>query len=466
MIPSAFLLIASLGGQSTAIAAPLRPRAPASLAQSITSSLPKEDSLIETSAGLESSGFLYRSKNRGTASTTLEASIHGVKTAPRFHAEGDLTLYTFLNNTPAFGAESKQLYLETRKGALGGLQLSFGRKIQAWSKLDGTWRMMGLWSPRWTWDEMHPEVIGMTGLFAGVDSPHFKLTIYASPIAIPERGTPVGESDHQITSSNPLWRPLPTELKILGTQTKIQYALDLPPLQQILLRPNFAVQGRFQSDSGAYLTLNAGILPVNSTPLAAEPYISAGGASGTLKVDIHPEFPMRSIASIESGIAPKNGSFEAWASISHERPFHFDNRDTWLNPVIAPASIASIGGSLKASRALTLDAAILVVNEDSVTRSSQLPDINVQLPSRFPIKRALRAGLKWKITDDWTSNADWTDDLGRKNHLASFDLSRVFRDSRLTLGAGMDLVMAGSTEGWIGQFYGNDRVRGWLKYAF
>jgi hypothetical protein len=37
---------------------------------------------------------------------------------------------------------------------------------------------------------------------------------------------------------------------------------------------------------------------------------------------------------------------------------------------------------------------------------------------------------------------------------------------RLTVGGGVDLMMAPNNKGWVGQFYGDDRLRGWIKYAF
>jgi hypothetical protein len=45
-------------------------------------------------------------------------------------------------------------------------------------------------------------------------------------------------------------------------------------------------------------------------------------------------------------------------------------------------------------------------------------------------------------------------------------LQHTIPDPRLTLGVGMDLILAQNTQGWIGHYYGDDRIRGWLKYAF
>jgi hypothetical protein len=57
-------------------------------------------------------------------------------------------------------------------------------------------------------------------------------------------------------------------------------------------------------------------------------------------------------------------------------------------------------------------------------------------------------------------------DLLNGNHFASVGLQHTIPDPRLTLGVGMDLILAQNTQGWIGHYYGDDRIRGWLKYAF
>jgi hypothetical protein len=52
------------------------------------------------------------------------------------------------------------------------------------------------------------------------------------------------------------------------------------------------------------------------------------------------------------------------------------------------------------------------------------------------------------------------------SHFASFDVQHKIRSLKLSIGGGLDLMMAKDTKGWVGQYYGDDRVRGWLKYAF
>jgi len=251
------------------------------------------DTRFSGSAGIDSSSFFYKSDSRGVSSTTVEATVLMKRDSTIFHSEGDLSLYAFVTNTPSIGVESREFYVRTRPGLLGSLALTAGRKIVPWSKLDGTWRMMSLWSPRWTWDELHPQVVGLTGVFVSYSTSNLKATLFASPVSIPERGTPVSEQDGNIVSSNPFWKPLPATIKVLGADAPVRYNLIVPPMQDILFRPNFAARVRMDLDSGFFLSANSGVLPIHMVQMAAEPFLSTSGSVSTLNVNIRPQFPMR-----------------------------------------------------------------------------------------------------------------------------------------------------------------------------
>ena len=424
------------------------------------------DARFSGTVGFDSSSFFYRSESRGSASTTLDATLRGKKDSKLFHSEGDLSAYTFVTNTPAIGVESREMYVQTQHGALGNFHIALGRKIEEWSKLDQTWRMMSLWSPRWTWDELHPQVIGMTGLFLGYRTKNFKAVLFGSPIAIPERGTPVEEKDQNIVSSNPFWKPLPTEITVLGAATRVNYSLVMPSIDQILLRPNFALKMRYDFDGGAFLSMNSGVLPVHMVQMAAEPFLETSGASSSLDVNIRPQFPMRNINTLEVGYESPARDWNLWLSGSYEQPFRFQNGETWLNPIITPSTILSAGTSIDLTSNFRFNGSLLVINEQPFSRSSRVPDVNVQLPSRFPLKQGIQIGGNWKFSDINEGNVSWIQDLIQQNHLISMDVSHWIRSARISVGAGMDVILANSTQGWVGNYYGDDRLRGWLKYAF
>jgi hypothetical protein len=424
------------------------------------------NTLYSGTIGVDSSSFFYQSESRGSSSTTVDATFRGKKDSRLLHTQGDLTLYTFVTNQPQFSAEAQELYTQTRPGLLGNFQITAGRKLYEWSKLDRTWRMMSLWTPRFTWDELHPQLIGMTGLFLNYETPRLKVAFFGSPIAIPERGTPVTEKDRNIVSSNPFWKPLPTQLNVLGAMTAINYALVMPSMQEILLRPNFALKARYQTEEGLFASFNTGVLPVNMVQMAAEPVVSTSGSSASLDVNIRPQFPMRNINTLEVGYESPYQDWNLWLSASYEQPFNFQNEETWLNPIITPSSIVSAGTSTQLTSNFRFDGSVIFIHEQPFKVSNRLPGVSVSLPSRFPLKQGIQVGGNWRFSDRTGANLSWIQDLFQQNHLASMDVEHYLPQSHLTVGAGMDLIIANSTQGWVGNYYGDDRLRGWMKYAF
>jgi hypothetical protein len=430
--------------------------------QSLANDATPSNSRFKGIIGFDSSSFLYTSTARGTSSTTFQATLEDSADSNLFHSQGDLQFYTFVNDKPSIGIESRELFIQTQPQKLGDVQLTLGRKLYEWSKLDRTWTMMSLWSPRWTWDELHPELIGMTGIFGTYTNKNLSVIAFGSPLSIPERGTNVTEVNHQIVSSNPLFRPPPTSKNVLGADTQLSYNLLTPPLQDILFRPNFALRGKYTFDSGYWISANTGVLPINMIQEAAEPYLST--VNGLLQVNIRPQFPMRNINTVETGYDEKD--WDVWGSVSYEQPFNFQNQTTWLNPIITPSTIVSLGTDVKLTQNFTFNSAALFIHEQPFTVASDLPAVNVTLPSRFPLKQGIKVGGNWKFSEVTEGNASWIQDLLYQTHLVSFDVEHLIRKANVTLGAGADIIVADTTAGYVGQYYGDDRLRGWLKYAF
>ena len=415
--------------------------------------------------GLDSSSFLYKSDTRGTAATTFEASVHGKFEGTTFKAKGDLLVNSFVTNQPEAVVEAHEAYISTQDGVLGNHHLSIGRKYYEWSKLDEQWTMMSLWSPRYTWDQIHPESIGMTGFFYSYETPRLKFLAFGSPIAIPERGTPIEDKNNNIVSPNPFWQPLPTHLTIMNADTHVNYSLMMPTMQDILLRPNFALRARSELESGLWCSLNSGVLPIHMVQMAAEPFLDSA-TTGQLQVNILPQLPMRNINTIEVGFDNPAKDWNVWLSGSYEQPFNFQNKSTWLNPIITPTSVFSAGTRIQLTSNFWFNGSALFIHEQPFTSASSLSDVKVNLPTRFPIKQAFKVGGNWRFNDYTQSNISWIQDLVEQNHIVSLDIQHQVHHMPITVGAGTDIIIANTAQGGVGQYYGDDRLRGWFKYAF
>jgi|GEM_PF-1176989 len=415
--------------------------------------------------GLESSSFLYQAQGRGNSSTTFEGEWNGSFKGKSFQGKANAQIYSFVGDQPEVGFESKELYISTTPNLMSNLgEISVGRRYVEWSKVDRAWDMMSLWSPRWTWDPLHPETIGMTGIFYTFDRGGFHFTAFGSPLAIPERGTSTFEKDGNIVSNSPLWNQLPDEMNVMGVQTKIHYSLMTPPMNEILFRPNFALKALYRFDSGAWLSAGLGVLPVHIIQMAAEPYLDSS-TTGDLNVNVRPQFPLRNIYTAEAGYEPGK-DWNLWLSMSYEQPFQFENESTWLNPIITPTSIVSAGTSVQVTSNFRFVGSALFIHEQPFVSSSTLKGVDVALPTRFPVKQGFKIGGDWRFDDQTQSRFSWTQDLIEQNHFVSLDLQHAIRKANLVVGGGADLFFNNTTHGWVGQYYGDDRLRGWLKYVF
>jgi hypothetical protein len=175
---------------------------------------------------------------------------------------------------------------------------------------------------------------------------------------------------------------------------------------------------------------------------------------------------MRNINTLELGFDSPSRDWTIWLSGSYEQPFQFENDETWLNPIITPSTIVSAGTSIDLTGNFRFNGSLLFINEQSYPRSSRLPDVNVQLPSRFPLKQGIQVGGNWRFSDVNQGTLNWVQDLIQQNHLISLEVAHWIRSARISVGAGMDVILANSTQGWVGNYYGDDRLRGWLRYAF
>jgi len=441
----------------------ITPLAHASISYTDNTANPVESRL--GNVGLDASSFFYKSDIRGTAATTIEATIHGKFEGKIFKGQGDLLVNSFVTDQPEAVIESHEAYITTQDGLLGNHHFTIGRKYYEWSKLDEQWTMMSLWSPRYTWDQIHPESIGMTGVFYSYETPRLKILAFASPISIPERGTPIEEKDHNIVSPNPFWQPLPSQLNIMNAPTHINYSLMMPSLQDILLRPNFALRSRYEFDNGLWLSLNSGVLPIHMVQMAAEPFLDTA-TTGQLQVNILPQLPMRNINTAEFGFNDPNQDWNVWLSASYEQPFNFQNKTTWLNPIITPTSVFSAGTRIQLTSNFWFSGSALFIHEQPFTSASSLSDVKVNLPTRFPIKQAFKVGGNWRFSDYTQSNISWIQDLEEQNHIVSVDVQHQVHHMPITVGAGTDIIIANTAQGGVGQYYGDDRLRGWFKYAF
>ena len=397
---------------------------------------------------------------------------------PKFETNGkwidsvvDLKAIAFLAERSSFTAEAPQAYVASSKEFSQLHQLTVGRRWYSWSMLDDRWRM-GLYNPRFTWDPIYPETIGLTGGFYSYESKYVSFVAYGSPIAIPERGSTLSIENGQIISPQPLMKPMPNLITgIIGnSQTPIFYSMQMPSVQSMILRPNGAVSLKVRSEGGLFATGNFGYLPIHQADLVLDASLSA--ANGRVDANILPQFRMQQIAGVETGY--QGEAFTLWASAQRQTPntSPMDLTSTMISNSIGPATLLAAGADFHLLKNdLKLTATVLNIDE---TQGPSTGTFTVSLPSRFWYKKAFQVGAQYGNPDSkFLYTASLINDVEQVSQLVSFDVGfRPFVHrlgsslSSLSISVGTDFFNSKTGNGTIGQFAGDDRVRGRIAYAF
>lgn len=420
---------------------------------------------------LDSSGFLRESSQRPDSSSFLIAGPKWETQSKYVEAQIDVKAYVFLPETASLSFQAKNLYAATGRSLMPGHQFTLGRRTYEWSAADDVW-VMGLWQPRFLWDPMRPIQDGLFGAFYTFETSEFRLLAYASPISIPELGSTLYQEGGQVRSFSPWFNPLPNEVAMqIGSNTvlkPIQYSIQYPSVAESIFRPGAAVQARFGGRTRFWGALAYGVLPVHQIDMAADVGLKA---DGPVNASIYPRFLAHQLLTLEAGYRGKFWS--VFGSVTGESPVGASRSipEDWLYTPVGPSLISSVGGSLTWREGLKVTASFLNVMEKPETLPPQ-SDIDIKLPGRFPFRRATLLQAAWQNRTDFSYQLNWIYDTELDSGLVTTGIfyrpgfSVSPDNARLTYGVGSDFISSTTGQGWIGQYVGNDRIRGSVAYAF
>ncbi len=407
---------------------------------------------------VDSSSFLKRSVDRADSSTA-------VSVGPDFDGEGrwvrgalSLEAITFVGDKSSFTIESKEAFVATSRRWMPHHQLTVGRRIFDWSAADDHWKL-GIWSPRFTWDPLRPETRGLDGAYYMYESRSWRLVGWVTPVSIPERGYPIREESGKLRSASPFFIPPYDSLLLMKQQVDIRYSIVYPSIREVLLRPGAGLSLKYGQAAGPWAGASYGYKRVNPIDLGVQ--VGLNSIDSVIDAQLSMREIYHHLLTVEAGWRSRR--FSLWLSGTAEKP-----NPRAVDPAISvqpvgPTVIAAGGIEGRPLGSLTLGASALNIAEElPKTDSAAIP---IKTPSRHLLRRAVRLGAHWDGPSALDYAMAWTGDLGEKSHLFSLDLNYT-PDTSWRVGVGTDFIATATGKGWIGQFEGNDRVRGRVTYAF
>jgi hypothetical protein len=420
----------------------------------------------------DASSFFLSADNQPTTVTTLLLGPEMSTEGKWISAAMDIKGVAFVSDVSSFTVEAGNLYVATSPQWMPHHQITIGRRIYDWNVMEDQWGL-GLWSARFLWNPLAPERIGMTGAFYSYESAKWRFLAFGTPISPPERSFPIRDQNGQLLADSRDYVPPYQQLLLMNQVIPINYSIQYPPLSQLLVRPGGGVQVRYGGSDGPWASGSYGLMPMHEVQMG----IQAAYDPVQAQVDavVHPITLFHHLATFETGY--RGRAWSLWASVTGESPIQPQIPASWQLAPMGPALLSSAGGSMRLDEYFTFSTSLLKVNEDLPPLApGQIP---LNLPSRFQYTEAVQAEGKWTGIPQLTADLHYVYDLANLSTLLSFDLlyqPTVKRSSILrsmfggygawAFGVGTDIISTQTDTGYIGQYYGNDRIRGRISYAF
>jgi len=353
---------------------------------------------------------------------------------------------------------------------LGPVSLHVGRILLPWSLVDDEWAM-GVFQPRFIYDFLHPQKVGLAGGFLQFRSADLQLTVFAAPGFVPDRSLPVNVENGRIGSIDPFFHTPISEVNYEGTTTPIAYHLNRGSLSELLLRPAAGVTAQWGGEEGFSASTSYAYKPVNQVLLAYNNLYNL--SFEVADADIYPRVVMHhaAAADLRYSVSRATGTL----SVIREVPVMDRVPSEWTSQQLAPAWILSPQISWRGRESFESSASYLRVDGGNAPdlRSGSGPklvgDGSVFNP-RYPFTSALKfsaSDLFWKRGErslGWKSQVI----LDLEHRAQAYLHSVAYQPSaRWQLRLATDiLVSASNGSDFISRNRANDRFFGAVNYVF
>lgn len=198
--------------------------------------------------------------------------------------------------------------------------LHIGRKLHNWSSLDTIWNL-GIFQPQFKWNPLLPENQGLTGLFWNKNDQSFGLTLFASPVYIPDQGASYELKDGQFQSGNPWFATPPQNIKFAGETLPIDYDISKPETSSVIFQTQYGAQARFGQGYGYFANFAGIYKPANQLALGYKGVL----VTTRVRVDITPKVFFENAYAADLGYRQDWGIVQLSMLSSHPQSPTFDS---------------------------------------------------------------------------------------------------------------------------------------------
>ncbi len=366
---------------------------------------------------------------------------------------------------------------------------SVGRMRHRWSSADAFWKQ-GIWEPRAFHEKLHPESLGLTGLWVNLKLSDWKLGLWGSPVFIPEIGPHQMLEGERFVSSNPWFRPPEEQLIFNGVPASVHYDLVRPDNADIIFNPGLAIHLENRDwIQGVLLKAAYALKPMNQLlmgfPVSFRLEASEGQQGGVF-LPIHPRVLYHQLLSFEAAMTSQMGG-TSWVNLTHEIPQPESEQEFWIHKAMQPSWILS--GYSELDLSATGWGGLSAYGSFLFLEGGDAPDMGTlatgggsRFERRYQYQRALSLGVKWA-------------DAGRFASTSGLRTARLLTDQRLTYEAAQrmwwwslrwDLILdqawslllqadvlalrdqrpAEVSDGFLRDYRANDRIVAGVSYVF
>lgn len=172
-----------------------------------------------------------------------------------------------------------------------------GRKLLNWSSLDTIWNL-GVFQPQFKWNPLLPENQGLTGLFWNSNYSGLGLTLFASPLYIPDQGASYELKEGQFQSVNPWFSAPPQNVKFQGQLLPIDYEILKPETNSVIFQTQYGAQLRLGEGAGYFANFAGIYKPANQMALGYKGVL----VTTRVRVDVKPKLYFENAYSADFGL--------------------------------------------------------------------------------------------------------------------------------------------------------------------